>query len=707
MLEAEAPSSTGQWLIVEDGGGVRWRIECLGEPVAVGARIAFSPIGDSKNERREGELVRVLAAARETWVARVVRGAGTDGLNLIPFSGAEVPELRIVPRDAKGAKPGDRVLVGPRDRKGASGRGEPDGRGRRHWGGAGHHSGIQVKVLEVYGPAGDPTADHRALVWKHRLPLAFSRRTRLEADEIDASLSAAESKHRKDLRHIPFITIDPASAKDHDDAVFAEDRPTQPALRSVTDTAVEGDVAKVNQIGWQRRLWVAIADVSHFVSEGDFLDAEARRRGNSFYFPDRSIPMLPERLSSDLCSLRPDVDRLAIVAELRIGSDGTVVDALFHEGLIRSHARLAYEDAAEWLDTRGAMPASEEDPAWADSLRCLNEIAQGLTQARERAGALTLELPEIELVVDDAGRPIDARVRTRNRAHILIEEAMLAANRAVAHALDRAARPALHRVHPPPSPQKLHDLQKLLERYGVEVQGELETPGVLAAALESVKGLPGAERLHLAALRSMSQARYQSASEGHYALRFEHYLHFTSPIRRYADLEVHRVLRRLMRDEAEPQNDVAKATEHAERVAIWLSGRERVAQEAERDAEALAACALMQSQESELFEAEVTGASEFGLFVRLVSPAVNGLVPIRTMRGRWDLDAENDALIQMGNQSRIAVGDSVRVKLTEIDSDRARLTFALSGGAKRSVGSTRGSPDERDEEKPKRGRRPR
>lgn len=689
---------------MEDTEGVRWRIECLGEPVAEGERIAFSPIGNAKSDRREGELVRVLVAARETWVARVAGDAGADSLSLIPFSGAEVPELRLLTRDAKGAKRGDRVLVGPRDRKGAGGKGESGGRGRRHWGGAGHHSGIQVKVLEVYGPAGDPTADHRALVWKHRLPLAFSRRTRLESDKIDTSQTAAEQKHRKDLRHIPFITIDPASAKDHDDAVFAEDRPKGPDLRLVTDGPGEAG-ANANDAGWQRRLWVAIADVSHFVAKGDFLDAEARRRGNSFYFPDRSIPMLPEQLSSDLCSLRPDVDRRAIVAELRIGSDGSVVDTLFHEALIRSRARLAYEDAATWLETHGATPPSEDDPAWGASLRCLDEIAQGLTAARERAGALTLELPEIELVVDEEGRPIDARVRMRNRAHVLIEEAMLAANRAVARALDSAERPTLHRVHPPPSPQKLHTLQQLLERYGVKVSGDLETPGVLAAALESVRGEAGAERLHLAALRSMSQARYQSASEGHYALRFEHYLHFTSPIRRYADLEVHRVLRRLMRGEAETQKDIAKAAEHAERVAIWLSGRERVAQEVERDAEAMASCALMQSQEAEIFDAEVTGASEFGLFIRLVSPAVNGLVPIRTMRGRWELDAENDALVQTANRSRIGVGDAVRVKLTEIDSDRARLTFALSGGVKRSVKSPPFSPEMSPESRSEESRR--
>lgn len=683
VVEVAPPTSRGQWLSVEDGEGVVWRVECLGEPVSVGARILFVPIGEGRESPPTGELARVLDAERETWVARFVRSKGSQECTLIPFAGAEVPELFLSGRDAKGAEHGDRVLVAP---LGGSGlRSGGSSRTRRHRGGAQQRRGLPVRVVEVFGPAGDPTPDHKALVWKHRLPTAFSRRTRLEAEEIDAAVGAAERARRTDLRHLPFITIDPASAKDHDDAVFAEERPASPDLFAVSDDgdALGAGTSREPKPTWHRRLWVAIADVSHFVLEDGFLDSEARRRGNSFYFPDRSIPMLPERLSSDLCSLRPDVDRLAMVVELRIGAEGTVVDALFHEALIRSHARLAYEDAAAWLEKAQSKDERypKEMPIWGASLLCLDSIAIALTRAREEAGALTLELPEIGIVVDEAGVPQDAQVRTRNRAHILIEEAMLAANRAVAKALDLADRPTLHRSHPPPAPQKLQDLTMLLERHGVAVKGSLETPGVLARALGTVRGLASQERLHLAALRSMSQARYQVKSEGHYALRFDHYLHFTSPIRRYADLEVHRVLRRLIRGEAEARDPKGENAERAERVAAWLSGRERVAQEAERDANALAACSLMRGRESARFEAAVTGVSDFGVFVRLASPApaVEGLVPVRTMRGRWDLDPEGEALVQQGSQARLAIGDALRVQLTEVDPDRARLTFAMLG----------------------------
>ena len=653
-------------------------MECLGEPVSIGAQVAFLPLAKGGGDHR-GELTRILSQARDTWVVRIARAPQGGTFRLAPFAGVECPDLILKERDAKGAEVGDRVVVAPLEHINGGQKKQGTGRGRRHRGSSGGtRPGLPVKVVSVLGPAGSPDSDHQAIVWKHRLASRFSRRALLEAEGLDEAVSAAEMGHRLDLRHLPFITIDPASARDHDDAVFAEERAAAPTLRSVNgdaeDTTARG--GKTGERAWSRRLWVAIADVCHFVAPGGFIDAEARRRGNSFYFPDRSIPMLPERLSSDLCSLRPEVDRRAMVAELRIGSDGRVVDALFHEALIRSHARLSYEDAALWLkDEQGTLG----DQPWGASLRCLDQVAEDFGKARTAAGALTLELPEVQIVVDDEGHPVDAQLRSRNRAHILIEEAMLAANRAVARALDLAERPTIHRAHPSPSPQKLDDLATLLERHGIDVAGDLSEPGVLAAALVAAKGMPSEERIHMAALRSMSQARYQLESAGHYALRFDHYLHFTSPIRRYADLEVHRALRKLIRDEPAAETRAARVIERAESVAIWLSGRERVAQEAERDSEALASCAMMAGREEQIFIAQVTGATEFGLFIRLQSPAVSGLLPIRLLDGHWELVEEEEALVSQGGRQRMSVGDTLRVRLIEVDSDRARLTFRLAG----------------------------
>jgi ribonuclease R len=365
-----------------------------------------------------------------------------------------------------------------------------------------------------------------------------------------------------------------------------------------------------------------------------------------------------------------------MVVELRLTSDGQVADSLFHEAVVRSRAGLAYEVAARWL-SGDLEEVSVEPPEWADSLRCLDEIAVALAKNRRKAGAITLELPEIEILLDDEGGPIDVRLRARNRAHLLIEEAMLAANRAVARRLDFAEREAIHRVHPPPSGQKLEALSDLLDRLGVAVEGDLALPGVLAKVLEDVKGKPSEERIHVAALRSMSQARYEAESRGHYALRFDHYVHFTSPIRRYADLEVHRTLKRMLRGDPPAGGAKGKTSHASERLAIWLSGRERVAIEVERDAEALACCAIMNGREGERFEAGVTGATEYGLFIRLESPAVSGLVPMRTLEGYWTHDSEDDALLGERSGMRIGLGDRISVRLLEVDPDRARIAFQL------------------------------
>ncbi len=683
------PSPNGQRVEVEDANGETWRVDCLGEPVQVGTRILFEPLPGA--EARQGVLVRWIEAERESWVCTVRRGPW--GRSLAPFAGLALPRLSLAERDAKDAQEGDRVLVAP-IKAGAS------GKQQRQRGGDSGPPDLPVRVLSVLGPVGDPDADFQAIAWKHRLPAAFSRRARVEAEEIEASLPAAELARRLDLRHLPFITIDPSSARDHDDALYAEERPApavslvEPEAERAKDEEVEPGSAPAPEPtprGWERRVWVAIADVAHYVVSGGWIDAEARRRGNSFYFPDRSVPMLPERLSSDLCSLRPGVDRLAMVAELRISAKGEIVDALFHEAVIRSHARLAYEEAADWLarhsaDKIAGKAADKAAPEWLGSLQCLAEIAEQWHALRREEGAVTLEIPETEIVVDETGRPIDSRLRARNTAHGLVEEAMLAANCAVAKALDRAERKTIHRVHPPPSPQKLEALSQLLEGLGIGDKLALDEPGELARVLESVKGIPSEERIHTATLRSMSQARYEPEPRGHFALQFEHYLHFTSPIRRYADLDVHRALKRMIRDEPDPSTlHGAEGGADGEvdggiaALSIWLSGRERVAMEAEREADSLACCALMQGREGDFFEAKVTGATEFGLIIRVDAPSVNGLIPMRAMDGYWAYEPETDSIVGARSGRRITLGDKLAVRLVEVDSERARLGFKLAG----------------------------
>ncbi|HIF91967.1 MAG TPA: VacB/RNase II family 3'-5' exoribonuclease [Myxococcales bacterium] len=684
VREIEAPSTSGQHVIAEDRDGQSWRVECLGEPVEVGARISFMPLGSRDGGR--ASMLRLLDAKRDRWVCTLLRVHGS--IRLTPFGGVIAPELILTERDAKQAPDGARVVVTPSER-----RLEQRGRGAAKSHARGPSRKVAVRVVKILGQPFLPDADHAALVWKHRLPTTFSRRARLEVDAIEERLTAKDFEDRLDLRHLPFITIDPVSARDHDDAVFAEHH-SSPALRLVRESSHEGAAASVPSASlWHCRLWVAIADVSHFVSATGWIDAEARRRGNSFYFPDRSIPMLPERLSSDLCSLRAGVDRLVLVAELRMDADGVVLAALFHEAVIRSRVGLSYEEAASWLEENAGsekVRAKDESSAdavgdsggeaeWGKSLLCLSEIAEALSRTRYGNGALALELPEVEIEVDAEGMPRDARLRARNPAHLLIEEAMLVANRAVAKALDVSGRPTIHRSHPPPSPQKWSALAVLLEQLGIEVAGDLDQPGVLANVLEQVEGEPSEERIHLAVLRSMSQARYEVESKGHFALRFEHYVHFTSPIRRYADLEVHRALKDLIRGQESSRNDSETHRTQLSRLAIWLSGRERVATEVEREAEALACCALMNGREGESFEASVTGVTEFGLFIRLDSPAVSGLIPVSSLPGFWIYDPDTESVVGEESGRRIGQADRVRIELAEVDANRARLQFRLVG----------------------------
>jgi len=636
--------SDGQQLEVEDETGILWQVDCLGEAVQEGSQVRFEPRAAGSDRR--GVLVRLIDEARESWVCTVRRDGKT--LGLVPFGGVELPPLELAAAKTKGAREGDRVLVA-REREDArrKPKGGPRPAGRRA------SKKLVVRVLQILGPAGNPDADHHALVWKYRLPATFSRRARLEADALAESLSPAELERRLDLRHLPFITIDPASARDHDDALFADSE------------------------GGYERLWVAIADVSHFVAPGGFVDAEARRRGNSFYFPDRAIPMLPERLSSGLCSLRPGEDRPVLAVELRLSTEGEILEARFHEAVIRSHAKLSYEQAAELLST-----PNDDAPRsiWWASLARLARIAELLSQRRRARGAIELELPEVEISVDATGRPVDAMLRKRNPAHGLVEEAMLAANQAVARALELAQRTTLHRVHPAPDPRRLEALGVFLEGLGVRVAEDLEDPGAIAAMLRSVRGFSTEERIHLATLRSMSQARYEPASRGHFALQFPHYLHFTSPIRRYADLAVHRSLKRWLRGEAPGSRDASQSGAELEGLAIWLSGRERVAVEAERDAVAYACCALLAGREGEAFDAEVTGVGVHGLFVRLARPAASGLVPFGRLDRRWRLDEAAELLEDDRGGRRIEVGTQLAVRLVHVDDDRGRIAFALAGG---------------------------
>jgi ribonuclease R len=497
----------------------------------------------------------------------------------------------------------------------------------------------RVRVTARLGRVGDPDLDFAALCDAHGLPKSFSPAVLRELEAVERRGEAAAE--RVDLRDVPFVTIDPSRARDHDDAVFAERR------------------------GAGYRLHVAIADVSAFVPEGGALDREARRRGNSVYLPDRVVPMLPERLSGDLCSLRPDEERLALAVELAIDADGALRRLAVAPARIRSRAKLAYEEAAAAMEG-AAAPAGE----WSDSLAALAALAGVLRTRRIAEGSLDLELAEAEPVVDARGRVRAIERAPRTVAHRAIEEAMLAANRAVADLLVEARWPTLHRVHEPPDPADLAGLEPVLASLGLWPGRMRRAPaeGDLPGLVEAARDREDAGVVHTLLVRAMKQARYADEPLGHFALRFERYLHFTSPIRRYADLVVHRAVKAALAGERSPRTPLAPLAEH-------LSRREREAAQAEYQALDWKRAALLLPRIGERFEGRVSGMAPVGLFVTLDAVHGDGLLPLRSLPRGARLDLRR-AVVSLGRE-RIGLGDRVDVRLAGVDPARGRFSLAL------------------------------
>jgi ribonuclease R len=497
----------------------------------------------------------------------------------------------------------------------------------------------RVTVGPKLGRVGDPDLDFAALCDAHGLPKSFPPAVLRELEQVEARGESAEE--RLDLRAVPFVTIDPLRARDHDDAVFAE------------------------RSGPGFRLHVAIADVSAFVPEGGALDREARRRANSVYLPDRVVPMLPERLSGDLCSLRPDEDRLALAVELAVGADGSLRRLAVAPARIRSRAKLAYQEAAAAMEG-GAPPPGVPG----ESLAALAALAAVLRERRVAEGSLDLELAEAEPVVDARGRVRAIERAPRTVAHRAIEEAMLAANRAVADLLVEARRPALHRVHESPDPAELAALEPVLASLGLWPRRMRRPPGAedLPELVEAARERADAGVVHGLLVRAMKQARYADEPLGHFALGFERYLHFTSPIRRYADLVVHRAVKAALAGERPGRAPLAPLAEH-------LSRREREAAKAEYQALDWKRAALLLPRIGERFEGRVSGMAPVGLFVTLDAVHGDGLLPLRSLPRGARVDLRRSVLVF--GRERIGLGDRVAVRLASVDPARGRFALAL------------------------------
>ncbi|MDJ0977728.1 MAG: VacB/RNase II family 3'-5' exoribonuclease [Erythrobacter sp.] len=508
-----------------------------------------------------------------------------------------------------------------------------------------------VKVVEVYGDPLAPGAFSLIAIAKHGIPTVFPEEVIEEAPR--AARLRLSADHREDLRALPIVAIDPADARDHDDAIWAEP---------------DGK-------GGYRAV-VAIADVSFYVRPGSALDREARKRGNSVYFPDRVVPMLPELLSADVCSLKQDEDRAAMACHLTIDAQGKVTSHRFTRALVRIHHNIAYEDAQDRIDG-GAAP---------DFLQNLWGAWKLLAAAREARDPLELELPERRVVLGDDGQIAEIAVRERLDAHRVVEDFMIAANVAAAKALEAKTAPVVYRVHEPPSREKLIALRDYLATMGRKLAlGQVVTPSLFNRMLKDVTDEAEKAQVMEAVLRTQTQAYYGPANAGHFGLSLGSYAHFTSPIRRYSDLLVHRALVDAYKlEQPEPPGSLPPTTglsdrdrDNLQQISDAISGTERRAMEAERDTIDRYVAAWLSGRVGETFDTRITGVQSFGFFATIVGLGGDGLVPISTLgREYFRRDEAAQALIGEDSGTRYAAGDRLKLQLAEANALTGALKFA-------------------------------
>ena len=546
------------------------------------------------------------------------------------------------------------------------------------------HSQPVGRVAEVLGEIDDPGMEIEIAVRKYEVPHRFSPETLAQAAALPERIRAADRRQRIDLTDVPLVTIDGEDARDFDDAVYCE-----PFKRGRGKTLFEG---------W--RLVVAIADVSHYVKPGEPIDEDAYERATSVYFPRRVIPMLPEKLSNGLCSLNPDEDRLAMVCDMLVGTDGALDAYQFFPAVIRSHARLTYTEVAAVLaNTRG--PEAERRRDLVPHLLNLHEVYRALLKQRAMRGAVDFDTVETQIVCDENGRIERIVPRLRTEAHRLIEEAMLAANVCAADFIQGAEHPSLYRVHEGPTPEKRLALQSYLKALGLGLHlSDEPTPAEMQAISQAVQGRVDAQQIHTMLLRSMQQAIYTASNAGHFGLAYDAYTHFTSPIRRYPDLLVHRVIKALLGERRYhlslsdrtrvpevrkggrmPQRATKPLSQEMmawEAAGAHCSANERRADEASRDVEAWLKCRYMREHLGEEFSGTVSAVTSFGLFVTLDALYVDGLVHITELGGEYyRFDEVRQELRGERSGVRYTVGARVRVQVSRVDLDGRRIDFRM------------------------------
>lgn len=590
-------------------------------------RVLVRITGTNYRNRAEGIIVEVLERNTHQVVGRFIEEKGVSFVD--PDSKSITQEI-IIPKDKEGgAKPGQFVVVNITSQP--TSRRQPTG-----------------EIIDILGDTITPGLEVELALRSHEIPFEWPQDVIDETDELPDHVKESDVGDRRDLRQLPFVTIDGADARDFDDAVYAE--------------ATAG--------GW--KLFVAIADVGHYVKPGSALDIEAEKRGTSVYFPSKVIPMLPEKLSNGLCSLKPNVDRLAMAVEINIDHDGKQTSYEFFEAIIHSHARLTYTYVADLLSKEPA-----KDDELYPHLKTFNDLYKKLLKQRSLRGAIEFETTETQIIFDDKGKISKIVPRSRNEAHRMIEEAMLLANVCAADYLERNEITGLYRNHERPEDAKLLSLRDFLKVFALRLDGGAEPKSAdYAKLLKSIQERPDAHLLQTVMLRSLRQAKYSPENKGHFGLSYERYTHFTSPIRRYPDLLVHRAIRHLV--QGKKVKKFIYDTEKMQNICDHCSLTERRADLATRDAMDWLKCEFMQDKVGQTFDGFITDVTGFGIFVELKDIYVHGLVHITALENDYyHYDSTHHLLRGKNSGKAYQLGDQMKIIVARVDLDKRSMDFDL------------------------------
>ncbi|OOF57293.1 ribonuclease R [Rodentibacter myodis] len=602
--------------------------------------VLAQPAGLDRRGRREVRIVRVLENRKKQIVGRFFL---ENGFGYVVPDDSRIGRDILVPNEHRnGARMGQVVVVELMERSATFS--QPMG-----------------MITEILGENMAKGMEVEIALRNHDIPHKFPSAVEKYVKKFTEDVPEAAKKGRVDLRDLPLVTIDGEDARDFDDAVYCEKHGK----------------------GW--KLWVAIADVSYYVRLRTALDAEAHNRGNSVYFPNRVVPMLPEILSNGLCSLNPQVDRLCMVCEMQISAKGKLTDYRFYEAVMNSHARLTYTKVAKILE--GDTELRERYASLVPHLEALHHLYQALLSARHQRGAIDFETIETKFIFNAMGRIERIEPVVRNDAHKIIEECMILANIAAANFMQKHNEPALYRIHATPSEEKLTSFRTFLSEFGLTLEGGLKpTTKDYAALLEKVKSRPDHELIQTMLLRSLSQAVYNADNIGHFGLALEEYAHFTSPIRRYPDLTLHRGIKYLL---AKEQGTKRKTTESGgyhysfdemDLLGEHCSMTERRADDATRETADWLKCEYMRDHVGGEFNGVISSVTGFGLFVRLDELFIDGLVHISTLANDYyQFDAAKQRLIGENSGMQYRLGDKVRIRVEAVHLEQKMVDFSLVG----------------------------